>query len=159
MKKIFQLLALGLLITIFVGCSKDDDDSNDDGKNPSDVISAVIDGDSFKASEIEGYYYDGDIEIYGYNNTIEADIYITAEIDEPGTYDLSEAYDDGTIYIDFDSDDDEIEIEMVTGELIITKLTETRIEATFSGQGYDYVTEELLPITKGIIKARLEEDE
>lgn len=150
MKKIFQVLALGILTTVFVGCSKDDDD-----KSPSNGVSAVIDGESFKAKEVEGYYYNGNYEIYAYSNTMGVDIYI-ANIDEPGTYDLSEALLDGTIEIEFESEVDDIE--MLTGTLVITKLTESRIEATFSGQGYNYETEETVSITKGVIKTNVEAD-
>jgi hypothetical protein len=152
MKKIVTLLVLITFAATFSSCKKDDE-------SPSKVFSATVDDEDFKADEIEGYI-DGDmLEVYaedkdgnsffGYMNS--------DDFEEGETYDFEDDFDELDAEIYYVTEDEEY-FYPTSGKLKITKLTESRIEATFEFTAEDFSSGDEIEIEDGVIKMSLEKD-
>jgi hypothetical protein len=148
MKKKFITLALCAFVVAFVSC-KDDD------SGPSKVFTAEVDGDDFKAKDIEGYNDDDDVEIVaGDDDDNYFAIHFNADdLEEGETYDLDGVGDINIVYVT----DDGTTFFPASGEIKITKLSDTRLEATFEFDAQDFDGEEI-EIKDGVVKVTLEKD-
>jgi hypothetical protein len=147
MKKLLLSIAVVAALGTFASCSKDD-------SGPSNVFTAEIDGDDFTADEIEGIFWadDEDVDVVGYTDDEDGFVitFNTDDVEEGETYDLE----DLDIFIVY-YDDDGNGFYPVTGEMHVTKLTDTRFEATFEFDGEDFSGEEI-EVKDGVVKADLE---
>jgi hypothetical protein len=149
MKKKLITLALCAFAVAFVSCNKDDD------SGPSKAFNAEVDGEDFKAEDIEAFRDDDDIEVYADDDDGNYFlIHFNAEdIEEGESYDLEAG---GEIRISYQNDDDNV-FSPVNGEIKISKLSDTRLEATFEFDAEDFNGEEV-EIKDGVVKVTLEKD-
>ena len=149
MKKLLLTFSVVAALGALASCSKDDD-------GPSNVFTAQVDGDDFVADEIDGVFWSDDDEVYvdGYTDDDNGfSIYFSIdEVEEGETYDLT----DFEIYMVY-YDEDEASFIPVNGEISVTKLTESRFEATFEFDGENYGSGDEIEVTDGVVKADLEE--
>ena len=148
MKKLLMSLSVVALLAGMSGCSKDD-------PAPSKVCSARIDGDLFEASLIEGSYdADNNVTVEGYEGASQGFTFTfnLDEVEEGETYDI-ENFEFGAGFL---SDDGEFFL-AVSGEVHVTKVNNTRFEATFEFTGEGFGGGDI-EVTDGVIKTDLVEE-
>jgi hypothetical protein len=152
MKKILTILALLIFTATFLSCDKDD-------ASPSKVFTATVDDDEFKADEIEAFIDDDMVEIYAEdkNGNYFTAFFNADDFEEGETYDFEDDFADleGEFY--YANEDDEF-FYPASGKLKITKLTDSRLEATFEFTAEDLSSGDEIEIEDGVIKVTLEKD-
>jgi hypothetical protein len=152
MKKLFTIIALFTVATAFLSCSKDDE-------SPSNVFTATVDDDEFKADEIEAFIDDDMVDIFAEDKDENYfTIYLNAnDFEEGKTYDFEDDFvgSQGQIYY---TNEDGDTFYPTSGKVKITKLTESRVEATFECTAEHISSGEEIEIEDGVIKVTLEKD-
>jgi hypothetical protein len=147
MKKLLLMLLAAAFVGTLSSCSKDDD-------GPSTVFTAEIDGDEFEVDDIFGYVDGDDVWVYGVDDDDNSiDIYFTTDdVEEGDTYDVE----DGDVTMIYYGEDGDEAYWAASGELDVTKLSETRFEATFEFEGDDF-SGNTVDVTDGVVKTPLED--
>jgi hypothetical protein len=149
MLRLKNSLAWFAIVVLLASCSKDDDEG------PSQVLSATVGGSNFSAELITGSY-DPDTKVVsvsgltddlvGFNIVFSLDV-----IDAAGEY----FPEDGEVDIFYYDENFDL-YEAESGSINVTRVSETRFEATFNVVVENDANEEIT-VSNGVVKADVEE--
>jgi hypothetical protein len=145
MRKTCQFLALILAATFLISCGDDE--------KPGQSFHALLDGEEYKEDGIIGYEEDLDVEVEATRGNDDY-FYVWVdleEVDSPGTYQI----DENTTGVGVDFEVDGGDYYLIDGEMTITKVSKSRLEATFSGVAEDWESGETIVVTEGVVKANV----
>lgn len=136
---------------IFASCSDSEDSGTPNSGNPTNVLSAQIDGASFEAinttiTKVTPSVGEEYIALSAYNENDDS-FFINIYDMSPGTYELSENGSNSITFFDYTTG-----FNSVSGSITITEISETSVKATFNAICENGITVETpVAITNGII--------